>query len=113
MDHQEILPKRKRADTIAEVADEALGNSQNERLPDVNYEWEEALSLFGIPLQSDDDSSDEDMEVDSDEDYDDFWKDQKVIVDGRLADPTSEQMLHPSVLPLGKTHRFAYELLYK
>jgi hypothetical protein len=111
MDHQEILPKRKRADTIAEVADEALGNSQNERLPDVNHEWEEAL--FGIPLQSDDDSSDEDMEVDSDEDYDDFWKDQKVIVDGRLADPTSEQMLHPSVLPLGKTHRFAYELLYK
>jgi len=83
--------------TIAEVADEALGNSQNERLPDVNHEWEEAL--FGIPLQSDDDSSDEDMEVDSDEDYDDFWKDQKVIVDGRLADPTSEQMLHPSVLP--------------
>jgi len=56
----------------------------------VNYEWEEAL--FGIPLQSDDDSSDEDIEVDSDEDY--FWKDQKVIVDGRLADPTSEQMLH-------------------
>ena len=54
MDHQEILPKRKRADTIAGVADEALGNSQNERLPDVNYEWEEAL--FGIPLQSDDDS---------------------------------------------------------
>jgi hypothetical protein len=53
------------------------------------------------------------MEVDSDEDYDDFWKDQKVIVDGRLADPTSEQMLHPSVLPLGKTYRFAYELLYK
>jgi len=106
MDHQEILPKRKRADTIAEVAGEALGNSQNE-----NHEWEEAL--FGIPLQSDDDSSDEDMEVDSDEDYDDFWKDQKVIVDGRLADPTSEQMLHPSVLPLGKTHRFAYELLYK
>jgi len=37
MDHQEILPKRNRADTIAEVADEALGNSQNERLPDVNY----------------------------------------------------------------------------
>ncbi|KAN0075677.1 hypothetical protein V8E54_006947 [Elaphomyces granulatus] len=85
------------------VADEALGNSQNERLPDVKHEWEEAL--FGIPLQSDDDSSDEDMEVDSDEDYDDFWKDQKVIVDGRLADPTSEQMLHPSVLPSGKTHR--------
>jgi len=70
----------------------------------VKHEWEEAL--FGIPLQSDDDSSDEDMEVDSDEDYDDFWKDQKVIVDhGRLADPTSEQMLHPSVLPSGKTHR--------
>ncbi|KAN0067217.1 hypothetical protein V8E54_014672 [Elaphomyces granulatus] len=76
----EILPKRNRADTIAEVADEALGNSQNERLPD-----------------SDDDSSDE---VDSGEDYDDFWKDQKVIVDGRLADPTSEQMLHPSVFRL-------------
>jgi hypothetical protein len=111
MDHQEILPKRKRANTIAEVADEALGNSQNERLPDMNHEWEEAL--LGIPLQSDDDSSDEDMEVDSDEGYDDFWMDQKVIVDGRLADPTSEQMLHPSVLPLGKTHRFAYELLYK
>jgi len=108
MDHQEILPKRKRADTIAEVADEALGNSLNERLPNVNYEWE-----FGIPLQSDDDNSDEDMEMDSDEDYDDLWKDQKVIVDGRLADPTSEQMLHPSVLPSGKTHRFAYELLYK
>ncbi|KAN0075891.1 hypothetical protein V8E54_000860 [Elaphomyces granulatus] len=95
MDHQEILRSY--------PTDEALGNSQNERLPDVKHEWEEAL--FGIPLQSDDDSSDEDMEVDSDEDYDDFWKDQKVIVDGRLADPTSEQMLHPSVLPSGKTHR--------
>ncbi|KAN0070864.1 hypothetical protein V8E54_011029 [Elaphomyces granulatus] len=94
MDHQEILRSYS--------TDEALGNSQNERLPDVKHEWEEAL--FGIPLQSDDDSSDEDMEVDSDEDYDDFWKDQKVIVDGRLADPTSEQMLHPSVLPSGKTH---------
>ncbi|KAN0085294.1 hypothetical protein V8E54_001761 [Elaphomyces granulatus] len=34
------------------------------------------------------------MEVDSDEDYD-----EKVIVDGRLADPMPEQMLHPSVLP--------------
>ena len=37
-------------------------------------------------------SSDEDMDVDSDEGNDDFWKDQKVIVGGRLANPTSEQI---------------------
>ena len=67
----------------------------NERLPNVNYEWEEAL--FGIPLQSDDDdSNNEEIEVDSDEDYDNFWK------DGRLVDPTSEQMLQPPLLPSGK-----------
>jgi hypothetical protein len=57
---------------------------------------------FDIPLPlSDDDSSDEDMEVDSDEGYDDFWKDQKVIVGGQLANPTSEQMRHSPILPLG------------
>jgi hypothetical protein len=37
-------------------------------------------------------SSDEDMDVDSDEGNDDFWKDQKVIVGSRLANPTSEQI---------------------
>jgi len=53
-----------------------------------------------IPLPlSDDDSSDEDMEVDSDEGYDDFWKDQKVIVGGQLANPMSEQMRHSPILP--------------
>jgi hypothetical protein len=98
MDHQEILPKRKRVDTIAQVADESQENAQN----DVNHEWEEAQ--FGIPLQlSDDDSSDEDMEVDSDEDYDNFWKDQKVIVGGQLAKPTLEQMRHSPFPPSGKT----------
>jgi hypothetical protein len=98
MDHQEILPKRKRADTIAQVADESQENPQNEGVPNVNHEWEE--ERFGIPLPlSDDDSSDEDMEVDSDEGYDDFWKDQKVIVGGRLANPTSEQMRHSPILP--------------
>jgi hypothetical protein len=101
MDHQEILPKRKRVDTITQVEDEAQENSQNDGLPSVNYEWEEAQ--FGIPLQSDDDSEDEDMEVDSDEDYDDFWKDQKVILGGRLAVPTPEQMKHSPALPSGKT----------
>ena len=98
MDHQEILPKRKRVDTITQVEDEAQENSQNDGLPSVNYEWEEAQ--FGIPLQSDDDSEDEDM---SDEDYDDFWKDQKVILGGRLAVPTPEQMKHSPALPSGKT----------
>ena len=44
----------------------------------------------------------EDMEVDSDEDYDDFWKDQKVILGGRLAVPTPEQMKHSPALPSGK-----------
>ena len=43
MDHQEILPKRKRADTIAEVADESQENPQSEGLPNVNHEWEEEL----------------------------------------------------------------------
>ena len=41
MDHQEILPKRKRADTIAQVADESQENLQNEGVPNVNHEWEE------------------------------------------------------------------------
>ena len=50
-------------------------------------------------MLSDDDSSDEDMDVDSDEGYDDFWKDQKVIVGGQLANPTSEQMRHSPILP--------------
>ena len=104
MDHQEILPKRKRADTIAEVADESQENPQSEGLPNVNHEWEE--ELFGIPLQlSDDDSSDEDMEVDSDEDYDNFWKDQKVIIGGHLANPTPEQMRHSPFPPSDKTNR--------
>ena len=48
MDHQEILPKRKRADTIAQVADESQENLQNEGVPNVNHEWEE--ERFGIPL---------------------------------------------------------------
>jgi hypothetical protein len=30
MDHQEILPNQKRADTIAQVADESQENLQNE-----------------------------------------------------------------------------------
>src|SRR6267143_4399687 len=103
MDHQETLPKRKRADTIAQVADESQENLQNEGVPNVNHEWEE--ERFGIPLPlSDDDSSDEDMEVDSDEGYDDFWKDQKVIVGGQLANPTSEQMRHSPILPSGITN---------
>ena len=105
MDHQEIIPKRKRADTIAQVANESHENLQNEGVPNVNHEWEEdewEEERFGIPLPlSDDDSSDEDMEVDSDEGYDDFWKDQKVIVGGQLANPTSEQMRHSPILPLG------------
>ena len=70
----------------------------------MNHEWEE--ELFGIPLQlSDDDSSDEDMEADSDEDYDNFWEDQKVIIGGRLANPTPEQMRHSPFPPSGKTNR--------
>ena len=102
MDHQEILPKRKRADTIAQVADESQENLQNEGVPNVNHQCEE--ERFGIPLPlSDDDSSDEDMEVDSDEGYDDFWKDQKVIVGGQLANPMSEQMRHSPILPSGIT----------
>ncbi|KAN0080968.1 hypothetical protein V8E54_004172 [Elaphomyces granulatus] len=84
MDHQEILPKRKRADTIAQVADESQENLQNERLQNV--------AQFGIPPQLSDDDS-------SDEDYDNFWKDQKVIVGGRLAKPTSEQMRHSPFPP--------------
>src|SRR5467141_3922261 len=59
MDHQEILPKRKRVDTIAQVADESQENPQNEGLPNinVNHEWEEAQ--FGIPLQLSDDADSE------------------------------------------------------
>ena len=99
MDHQEILPKRKPVNnTITQTADEAQENLQNDRLPSVNHEREEAR--FGIPLQSDEN---EDMEVDSDKHYDDFWKDQKVILDGRLAVPTPEQTKHSPVLPSGKT----------
>ena len=41
--------------------------------------------------------------VDSDEGYDDFWKDQKVIVGGQLANTTSEQMRHSPILPSGIT----------
>jgi hypothetical protein len=41
MDHQEIIPKRKRADTITQVADESHENLQNEGVPNVNHEWEE------------------------------------------------------------------------
>ena len=64
---------------------------ESQKNPQNDHEWEE--ERFGIPLPlSDDDSSDEDMEVDSDEGNDDFWKDQKVIVGGRLANPTSEQI---------------------
>jgi hypothetical protein len=64
----------------------------------VNHEREEPR--FGIPPQSDED---EDMEVDSDKHCDDFWKDQKVILDGRLAVPTPEQMKYSPVLTSGKT----------
>jgi hypothetical protein len=39
-------PTQHRADTNIEVADGALGNSQNERLPDVNYEWEDYLAFL-------------------------------------------------------------------
>src|SRR5712664_4537321 len=63
MDHQEILPKRKRIDTIAQVADESQENPQNEGLPNinVNHEWEEAQ--FGIPLQLSDDADSEEKQV--------------------------------------------------
>ena len=75
-DIKEILPKRKRVDTIAQIADESQGNHRHEGVPNMNHEWEEAW--FGIPLPLSDDDittrSDEDMEVDSDEDYDYFWK---------------------------------------
>ncbi|KAN0075058.1 hypothetical protein V8E54_007669 [Elaphomyces granulatus] len=81
MDHQEILPTRKRADTMSP-----------RRIPRTIMSGKRNDLAFLYRCQMMICSSDEDMDVDSDEGNDDFWKDQKVIVGGRLANPTSEQI---------------------
>ena len=89
MDHQEILPKRKRVDTIAQVADESQENPQNEGLPNinVNHEWEEAQ--FGIPLQLSDDADSEVL----------FWGGQKTGANSTwcLSDGDAEKVLQPKL----------------